>query len=404
MITKKQMRIMRQAMEEIKPVKRINVDITEEEAKVYDEVMAKVAANKAAGRPFDYDISRLQLAMVSKFITPFTKAADIFIQVQKGKGNSEVTIKHYEQSIRKLKKFFAWYNDEQGVYDKLTNEERIEFGGAQPIAVFESDNFESGFREFLTDEEGVSLITVNTYFRDYRVIAYWLMEEGFIEKRNITIRNVEADIKECYTDAELDKLLRRPHKDCDFAEYRTWVVIHWLLATGNRCSTVCNVKISDVDFEENMININVQKNKKKMRIPLETKLRKILLEYIDEWLTDDEGGYYSTYLFPSSFSLSAHIPMNRSTMGHAIAEYNTKRGVKKTSTHLFRHTFTKNWIVNGGDLHSLQKILGHSRLEMVTKYANLYGEDLKPKVEAYSVLATHKSKNSGKMIKRKGKR
>ena len=74
------------------------------------------------------------------------------------------------------------------------------------------------------------------------------------------------------------------------------------------------------------------------------------------------------------------------------------------SIHLFRHTFAKNWIIKGGDLHSLQKVLGHSTLEMVTHYANLYDADLRPKVENYSVLATHISKNAGKMIKRRTKR
>lgn len=382
----------------------MNIEVTEEEQATFDSVRRQMAENKKAGKPLDYNIPRVQLEMIGKFLTPFQKAADIFINDQRGRGNSEVTITHYQQSIRKMCKFFCWVNAEDMDYDELTDSKRIAYGGAQPYAIFERDDFEALYREFLLDIEGVSEVTVATYFRDYRAIAYWMMDRGLIKKHNIIIRNVEADIKDVYTDEEITKLLRKPKDDCSFAEYRSWVIIHWVLATGNRCSTICAIKIKDVDFENDMININTQKSKRVHRIPLEAKLRNILIDYIDEWLVDDEGGYVSEYLFPNSFSLSANVPMARASLGHAIAEYNKSRGVYKTSLHLFRHTFAKNWIVKGGDLHSLQKILGHSTLDMVTKYANLYGEDLKPKVASYSVLATHKQKTSGKMIKRRTRR
>jgi integrase/recombinase XerD len=61
----------------------------------------------------------------------------------------------------------------------------------------------------------------------------------------------------------------------------------------------------------------------------------------------------------------------------AIGKYNQKRGVNKTSVHLFRHTFAKNWITNGGDIFRLQKILGHSSIEMVKEYVEMFSDDLK---------------------------
>ena len=44
------------------------------------------------------------------------------------------------------------------------------------------------------------------------------------------------------------------------------------------------------------------------------------------------------------------LQMTRDSMDNAIYHYNRRRGVQKTSVHLFRHTFAKNWIMNGGDL------------------------------------------------------
>lgn len=383
---------------------KINVSGTPEEAATIARTTQQIAENRKNGLPADFNIPRAALELAMKFTTPFNKIAKSFINVQKGRGNSEQTIKHYEQSIRKLERFFCWTTTDTAAYEAMSKEEQISLGSIQPFAIMEMDDFEAKYREFLTDEEGVSDITVATYFRDYKALAYWMMDEGLIEKRTITIRTVEAEIKDCYTDEELDRLLKKPSDNCSFAEYRNWVVINWVLATGNRISTVVNVKIKDVNFDECMININTQKNKKVTRIPLQSKLRKILLTYINDWLVDDDGGYISEYLFPSSYEDYNNYPITREQMYKGIAEYNKSRGVNKTSFHLFRHTFVKNWIIKGGDLYSLQRILGHSTLAMVTKYANLYAEDLKPKVEDFSVLATHEAKPRGRMIKRRNRR
>ena len=46
-------------------------------------------------------------------------------------------------------------------------------------------------------------------------------------------------------------------------------------------------------------------------------------------------------------------------------------------THTFRHTFAKNYLLNGGDVFSLQKILGHSSLASMRLYLNLFAADVK---------------------------
>ncbi len=70
----------------------------------------------------------------------------------------------------------------------------------------------------------------------------------------------------------------------------------------------------------------------------------------------------------------------------AIQRYNSKRGVNKSSAHLFRHTFAKKWILNGGDPYRLQKILGHSSMEIVKQYVNMFSEDLKKGFNSFNPL------------------
>lgn len=68
--------------------------------------------------------------------------------------------------------------------------------------------------------------------------------------------------------------------------------------------------------------------------------------------------------------------VNHTAIRTSLNKYNKARGVTKTSAHLLRHTFAKLYIMNGGDLVRLQRLLGHSTLEMSRHYVNLYGPDL----------------------------
>lgn len=62
-------------------------------------------------------------------------------------------------------------------------------------------------------------------------------------------------------------------------------------------------------------------------------------------------------------------------MEQAIKKYNQKRGVFKTSVHLYRNTFARLFVRKGGREFSLQDSLDHKTLEMSKKYVKLYSED-----------------------------
>jgi integrase/recombinase XerD len=55
--------------------------------------------------------------------------------------------------------------------------------------------------------------------------------------------------------------------------------------------------------------------------------------------------------------------------------------------HAFRHTFAVNYLRRGGSVFHLQKVLGHSTLEMTRRYANLMTEDLQAVHERVSLLS-----------------
>lgn len=65
----------------------------------------------------------------------------------------------------------------------------------------------------------------------------------------------------------------------------------------------------------------------------------------------------------------------------------------RTGVHRFRHTFAKNWIVNGGDIFKLQKMLGHSSINMVKSYVDMFTDDLQQDFNIYNPLEKLQSNN-----------
>jgi len=102
------------------------------------------------------------------------------------------------------------------------------------------------------------------------------------------------------------------------------------------------------------------------------------MEYLDVRKAEN----VKEFLFCNEFG--QYLP--RTTLQMAITKYCLTRGVTKYSLHLFRHTFANMWILNQGDIFSLQKILGHSSLKQVQHYANLAMDDVKRNFDSFCAL------------------
>lgn len=85
----------------------------------------------------------------------------------------------------------------------------------------------------------------------------------------------------------------------------------------------------------------------------------------------------------------------------AIANYNKSRGVEKTSIHLFRHTFAKEYIMAGGNAIKLQKLLNHKNIETTMRYVNLYGADIADDLDLFNPLDNFKRNNYKPQTRRK---
>ena len=70
------------------------------------------------------------------------------------------------------------------------------------------------------------------------------MNNQYLDKFKINLLKTEKPIKKTYTDKELRKLLKKPDLDkCNFAKYRNWVIVNFLLGTAVRSRTLRNMKV-----------------------------------------------------------------------------------------------------------------------------------------------------------------
>ena len=230
--------------------------------------------------------------------------------------------------------------------------------------------------------------SINHYLRDIRAFLYWCMEKKLIDPPfKVKLVTEQEVIKETYSDEEKLALIRKPSKNATFVEWRTWAIVNWILATGNRAATVCEMRLGDLNYKRKEIIIRKTKTNKAMILPFSSALVVVMREYTKMWrseATDD------SYLFPNV----GEEQLTVNALKHSLAKYNKSRGVDKTSTHALRHTFAKDWIRNTGDVFRLQKLLGHSTLEMTRRYVNMFSEDLKQGFEDYNPLDRLKKNTS----------
>ena len=227
-------------------------------------------------------------------------------------------------------------------------------------------------------ESGLAPNSISSYTRVMKTFLHWCCQRGYtlLELPNI---KQEETVKAVYTDEELELLLKRPSADCQFCEYRSWVIINFLLNCGCRAATIRNIQNQDVSLSDRQVIFRHTKNGKIQTVPLCSRMVNVLSGYMNI-----RGGAAEDYLFCDEYGGM----LSENALRLSIARYNQKRGVQKTSLHLFRHTFARKYLVDcGGDAFTLQRLLGHSTLKMTKHYCAIYDTDIARNFDLHSPLA-----------------
>jgi len=163
-------------------------------------------------------------------------------------------------------------------------------------------------------------------------------------------------------------------------ERRLHLLLLLLLDTGCRISEALSLRVRDIDLENLLVTLD-GKGRKQRIVPISFDLRRAVFRYITAHNRKPE------------FMLLAS--RNETPLGRRVMLRDVKRLCKRLgfepparTLHAFRHTFAINYLRRGGSVFHLQKVLGHSSLEMTRLYANLVTADLQAVHERVSLLSS----------------
>lgn len=228
--------------------------------------------------------------------------------------------------------------------------------------------------------------SINHYLRDWRTFMNWVYQRDMMEEP-IKVKEIEVqeDLPKMYEDDDLRLMIEKPRPNESFSNWRTWAAVSTVYATGLRASTLCEMRIEDIDFQREEIIIEKQKNKQAGILPLTAALANVLREYIKKWMKDCDP---TDWLFPSITGEQ----FNTNALHHSISRYCKARGIEAHGIHSVRHNFSRDMIANGGGEYRLQKYLQHSSIQMSQHYVKLFSSDLKRNAEEFSPLDAAKKK------------
>ncbi len=150
-------------------------------------------------------------------------------------------------------------------------------------------------------------------------------------------------------------------------DYRNKAMLEVLYATGIRISELCNLTLSQLDFEECIIRI-MGKGKKERIVPLNSYAIDTLKTYIDIYRNYILKNKTSEYVFINNLGTN----ISRVGFFKILKKLTKEAGINKDiSPHTLRHSFATHLLNNGADLRIIQEILGHENLSTTEIYTHL---------------------------------
>ena len=247
-------------------------------------------------------------------------------------------------------------------------------------------NFPSRRKDF---RQPISPVSINNYIRNLRVFFNWLERDYTIRKnpmKKIRQLKVNRKAKEYISNEDFKKLISRFDKSY-FSEHRDYTMIYLMLDSGMRLGECSELLYEDISLHNRKIFLRAEitKGRKDRTVYFSEKTETILRR----WLQFKDRYCESGYLFPVKNG------------GHHVSvttfESNFKRHLQRAglneniSPHCLRNNYAKRCLMNGMDIYTLSRLLGHSSVQVTEQaYLDLTDEDLGKKYANYSPVASIK--------------
>lgn len=291
-------------------------------------------------------------------------------------GRSQKTIDWYTSNLKRFSRFLKSNNMPQSVTDIGISEVRLFIHHLQSEVVRWEDN------PNIRDTEKLSPFSVQGYVRTIKAFWSWLLEEEYIKENPIArlkLPRVPHKVIATFTQEQIQALIGNPDRRTPIG-FRNYTIILLLIDTGIRLSELTNLEIENIDFSQYCMLISGKGNRERT-VPYGVQVRRALWRYARDY-RPHPASPKEKHLFLSEVG----FPLRPRSVQSIIKRIGERTGITgvRCSPHTLRHTFAKMYLLEGGDIFSLQKILGHASLEMVKVYLNLVSSDVSQQHRRFS--------------------
>ncbi len=300
----------------------------------------------------------------------------------------EKTTASYEQALRL---FERWCKEAMGVetVDKVT----------EPIVRRYINELQTrGKYSFYADEaaketnrpdrrrdyrQPVSAVTINNYIRNLRAFFNWLDSEYMLKKnpmKKVRQIKINRSPREYISDEDFKRLLSTLDRSY-YSEHRDYVMTVLMIDSGMRLGECACLTVDAVNLAKRQIILSAENTKgRKSRLVYFSHRTEIVLR---RWLQFKDRYTESDYLFPIKHS---GAPITVGSFETNFKNYLRRAGLSETITpHCLRNNFAKRCLMNGMDIYTLSKILGHSSVTVTEQaYLDLTDEDIGKRYQHFS--------------------
>lgn len=203
---------------------------------------------------------------------------------------------------------------------------------------------------------------------------------NYLEKNNILENNIfnllenpkkEEKLLRFINEYELDKMFEIP--DNSPKGQRDRLILEILYGTGVRVSELVNIKINDIDFNNNSIKVRGKGNKDRY-VFYGKYCKEAINNYIKNGRISLLNGQTCDYLLLNRFGKNISVVSIRKILNEIINKCSLDI---KISPHVLRHTFATHLLNEGADIMHVKELLGHSSLSTTSIYTHVTNEKIK---------------------------
>lgn len=183
-----------------------------------------------------------------------------------------------------------------------------------------------------------------------------------------------------WTKSEIDQFLRA---NCKHENYDLFLVA---TNTGMRRGELAGLCWDRVDFGTNTITVTRTRDRHELKERTKTNIKRVIPM---NGITKDtllKVFMSRTHDVPFVFLNKDGRPIDPHHINRTFNRAQEKAEIKNQITfHDLRHTFASQFVMSGGDIYDLQKLLGHTNIGMTTRYAHLSMDHLQNAMKDFSL-------------------